>query len=98
MTALALLLPPALAQDKTIDPPELQKARRGPEEARRARLPRDKPIHVYAYNLDYHFPKDFAEKVMKGNNKWNEKMREYSHKTRTGIHRADDRERAGASS
>jgi phosphate transport system substrate-binding protein len=42
----------------------------------------DKPIHVYAYNLNYHFPRDFAEKVMKGSNKWNEKLREYSNKTR----------------
>jgi phosphate transport system substrate-binding protein len=45
----------------------------------------DKPIHVYAYNLNYHFPRDFAEKVMKGSNKWNETMREYSNKTRTGV-------------
>jgi phosphate transport system substrate-binding protein len=42
----------------------------------------DKPIHVYAYNLNYHFPRDFAEKVMKGSNKWNEQMKEYSNKTR----------------
>ncbi len=42
----------------------------------------DKPIHVYAYNLNYHFPRDFSEKVMKGSNKWNEQMKEYSNKTR----------------
>ena len=42
----------------------------------------DKPVHVYAYNLNYHFPRDFAEKVMKGSNKWNEQMKEYSNKTR----------------
>jgi len=42
----------------------------------------DKPIHVYAYNLNYHFPRDFAEKVMKGSYKWNEQMKEYSNKTR----------------
>jgi phosphate transport system substrate-binding protein len=42
----------------------------------------DKPIHVYAYNLNYHFPRDFSEKVMKGSNKWNEHMKEYSNKTR----------------
>jgi phosphate transport system substrate-binding protein len=50
-----------------------------------------KPIHVYAYNLNYHFPRDFAEKVMKGGNKWNETMREFSNKTRTGI-AADDKD------
>jgi phosphate transport system substrate-binding protein len=38
----------------------------------------DKPIHVYAYNLNYHFPRDFAEKVMGGGYKWNETMREFS--------------------
>ena len=42
----------------------------------------DKPIHVYAYNLNYHFPRDFSEKVMQGSNKWNEQMKEYSNKTR----------------
>jgi len=51
----------------------------------------DKPIHVYAYNLNYHFPRDFAEKVMKGSNKWNETMREFSNKTRTGV-AADDKD------
>ncbi len=38
MTALALLLPPALAQDKTIDPPELQKARAEGLKKRAARV------------------------------------------------------------
>ncbi|WP_077035122.1 PstS family phosphate ABC transporter substrate-binding protein [Pelomonas sp. KK5] len=38
----------------------------------------DKPIHVYAYNLNYHFPRDFAEKVMGGGYKWNENLREFS--------------------
>jgi phosphate transport system substrate-binding protein len=42
----------------------------------------DKPIHVYAYNLNYHFPRDFAEKVFGGGYKWNEKLREFSNKTR----------------
>jgi len=42
----------------------------------------DKPVHVYAYNLNYHFPRDFSEKVMKGSYKWNEQMKEYSNKTR----------------
>jgi phosphate transport system substrate-binding protein len=52
----------------------------------------DKPIHVYAYNLNYHFPRDFSEKVMKGSNKWNEQMREYSNKTRasSGIDEGKD--------
>jgi phosphate transport system substrate-binding protein len=45
----------------------------------------DKPIHVYAYNLNYHFPRDFSEKVMKGSNKWNEQMKEYSNKTRAAA-------------
>jgi phosphate transport system substrate-binding protein len=40
----------------------------------------DKPIHVYAYNLNYHFPRDFSEKVMKGGYKWNEKLKEYGNK------------------
>ncbi len=38
----------------------------------------DQPIHVYAYNLNYHFPRDFAENVMQGGYKWNEKLKEYS--------------------
>ncbi|MBS0514468.1 MAG: substrate-binding domain-containing protein [Proteobacteria bacterium] len=37
----------------------------------------NKPIHVYGYNLNYHFPRDFAEKVMSGGYKWNETMREF---------------------
>lgn len=46
----------------------------------------DKPIHVYAYSTNYHFPRDFAEKVMGGGYKWNEQMREFSNAadTRTG--------------
>jgi phosphate transport system substrate-binding protein len=44
----------------------------------------DKPIHVLAYNLNYHFPRDFAEKVMGGGYKWNESLKEYSNKVRTG--------------
>lgn len=42
----------------------------------------DKPINVHAYNLNFHFPRDFAEKVFKGGYKWNEGIREYSNKTR----------------
>jgi phosphate transport system substrate-binding protein len=37
---------------------------------------------VYGYNLNYHFPRDFAEKVMGGGYKWNETMREYTNITR----------------
>jgi len=44
----------------------------------------NKPIHVLAYNLNYHFPRDFAEKVMGGGFKWNERIKEYSNKVRTG--------------
>jgi phosphate transport system substrate-binding protein len=44
----------------------------------------DKPIHVLGYNLNYHFPRDFAEKVMGGGYKWNEALVEYSNKVRTG--------------
>jgi phosphate transport system substrate-binding protein len=38
----------------------------------------NQPIHVYGYNLNYHFPRDFAEKVMGGGYKWNEGMHEFS--------------------
>jgi phosphate transport system substrate-binding protein len=38
----------------------------------------DKPIHVYGYNLNYHFPRDFAENVMGGGYKWNEQLKEFS--------------------
>jgi len=38
----------------------------------------NQPIHVYGYNLNYHFPRDFAEKVMGGGYKWNEHLREFS--------------------
>ncbi|MDB5737730.1 MAG: Phosphate transport system substrate-binding protein [Sphingomonas bacterium] len=44
----------------------------------------DKPIHVYGYNLNYHFPRDFAEKVMGGGYKWNEALVEFSNKVRAG--------------
>jgi phosphate transport system substrate-binding protein len=42
----------------------------------------DKRINVHAYNLNFHFPRDFAEKVFKGGYKWNETLTEYSNKTR----------------
>lgn len=44
----------------------------------------DKPINVHAYNLNFHFPRDFAEKVFKGGYKWNEKIKEYSNALRPG--------------
>ncbi|MEA3003132.1 MAG: phosphate transport system substrate-binding protein [Sphingomonadales bacterium] len=43
----------------------------------------NKPIHVYGYNLNYHFPRDFAEKVMGGGDKWNEALVEFGNKLRT---------------
>ncbi|RHW18211.1 phosphate ABC transporter substrate-binding protein [Sphingomonas gilva] len=42
----------------------------------------DKPINVHAYNLNFHFPRDFAEKVFKGGYKWNERLKEYSNRVR----------------
>ncbi|PKB19029.1 phosphate transport system substrate-binding protein [Novosphingobium kunmingense] len=44
----------------------------------------DKPIRVLGYTLNFHFPRDFAEKVMGGGYKWNEKLIEYSNKVREG--------------
>ena len=38
----------------------------------------DKPIHVYGYNLKYHFTDEIDKKVLKGSGKWNEKLRTYS--------------------
>jgi len=43
----------------------------------------DKPINVHAYNLNFHFPRAFAEVVFKGGYKWNEALKEYSNKTRS---------------
>ena len=43
----------------------------------------DKPIRVLAYNLNFHFPRDFAEKVMGGGYKWNETLKEYSNKIKS---------------
>lgn len=42
----------------------------------------DKPINVHAYNLNFHFPRAFAEIVFKGGYKWNETLNEYSNKVR----------------
>ena len=44
----------------------------------------DQPIRVHAYNLNFHFPRDFAEKVFHGGYKWNETLIEYSNKVRAG--------------
>lgn len=44
----------------------------------------DKPINVYAYNLNFHFPRDFAEKVFKDGYKWNENIKEYSNAIKAG--------------
>ena len=43
----------------------------------------DKPINVHAYNLNFHFPRDFAEKVFGGGYKWNETLKEYSNQLRS---------------
>lgn len=42
----------------------------------------DKPINVHAYNLNYHFPRAFADMVFGGGYKWNETLTEYSNKMR----------------
>jgi len=38
----------------------------------------DKPIGVYGYNLKYHIPTTFADRVMQGGAKWNEKLQEFT--------------------
>lgn len=38
----------------------------------------DKPIHVYGYNLKYHIPITFADRVMQGGMKWNESLTEFT--------------------
>lgn len=38
----------------------------------------DKPIHLYGYNLKYHFADEIDKKVLKGSGKWNEALRMYS--------------------
>ena len=43
----------------------------------------DKPIHVYGYNLNFHFPRDFADRVFGGGYKWNETMKEFSNRVRS---------------
>ena len=37
-----------------------------------------KPINVYGYNLKYHIPTTFADRVMQGGAKWNEKLTEFT--------------------
>ena len=37
-----------------------------------------KPIDVYGYNLKYHIPTTFADRVMQGGAKWNEKLTEFT--------------------
>lgn len=44
----------------------------------------NKPINVHAYNLNFHFPRDFAEKIFRGGYKWNENIKEYSNALRPG--------------
>jgi phosphate transport system substrate-binding protein len=38
----------------------------------------DKPIHVYGYNMKYHFNDEIDKKLLKGSSKWNEALRGYS--------------------
>lgn len=38
----------------------------------------DKPIHVYGYNMKYHFNDEIDKKVLRGSSKWNETMRAFS--------------------
>lgn len=49
----------------------------------------DKPINVHAYNLNFHFPRAFAEMVFKGGYKWNESLKEYSNRIREDAGNAD---------
>ncbi|WP_020575586.1 PstS family phosphate ABC transporter substrate-binding protein [Actinopolymorpha alba] len=35
---------------------------------------KDKEINVYGYNLSFHFPDEFDKKVLKGSQKWNERL------------------------
>ena len=43
----------------------------------------DKPIHVYGYNLQFHFPQEIETKAFGGvSKKWNEQLREYDNEAR----------------
>lgn len=39
----------------------------------------DKPINVYGFNLRYNTATDFADKVLRGGDKWNENIRAFAH-------------------
>jgi phosphate transport system substrate-binding protein len=39
----------------------------------------DKPIHVYGFNLRYNTATDFADKVLKASDKWNENIHAFAH-------------------
>jgi phosphate transport system substrate-binding protein len=39
----------------------------------------DKPIHVHGFNLRYNTATDFADKVLKASDKWNENIHAYAH-------------------
>ncbi|WP_020575587.1 PstS family phosphate ABC transporter substrate-binding protein [Actinopolymorpha alba] len=41
-----------------------------------------RPIHVYGYNLKFHFPDEFARKVLNGGDKWNEQLIEYANEAK----------------
>ncbi len=42
----------------------------------------DKPIHVYGFNLQFHFPQEITSRSMGGiTNKWNPALREYANTT-----------------
>jgi len=49
----------------------------------------NKPVHVLGYTLNFHFPRDFAEKVMGGGYKWNETLKEYSNKVKVTPNAGD---------
>jgi phosphate transport system substrate-binding protein len=37
----------------------------------------DKPIHLYGYTPQFHFPDEISKKVLGGSTKWNENIKEY---------------------
>jgi phosphate transport system substrate-binding protein len=39
----------------------------------------DKPIHVYGFNLRYNTATDFADRVLRASDKWNENLHAYAH-------------------
>ncbi len=43
----------------------------------------ERPIHVYGYNLKFHFPDEFAKKVFNGGDKWTEALIEYANKAKS---------------